>query len=154
MNMIHHSKNGYSSSFIARRYSQSLVTMINSAVWCRGNQAKPDHPPKFAQHHFYKKGQQGAVSIVCNLKDFTSNSFHMTKEDCSLLSPSVEMVLSKLRRVSGICLGLLYLKIYIYLLDILRHHIMCQALHYLLVPIRRLPQDIHLLQRLFGLPGT
>ena len=60
--------------------------------------------PKFAQYHFYRKGLQGAAFLVYNLEDFTSNSIHMTKEDCSLLSLSVESVLSELRRVSGIWL--------------------------------------------------
>ena len=41
-------------------------------------------PPKFAQYHVYKKGLLGGVSFVYNLKDFTSNSIHMTKEECML----------------------------------------------------------------------
>ena len=43
-------------------------------------------------------------SFVYNMKNFTAISIHITKEDCSLLSLSVEMVLSELRWVSGICL--------------------------------------------------
>ena len=48
--------------------------------------------------------QQGAVSFVYNLKDFTSNSIHMTKKDFSLLFFSVEILLSELKRVNGIWL--------------------------------------------------
>ena len=60
---------------------------LNHASWnSRGNQANPNHRPKSNQYHFYRKGQQSAVSFVYN---FTSNSIHMTKEDCSLLSLSV-----------------------------------------------------------------
>ena len=75
----------------------------------RGNQANSARPPKFAQYHFYRKGQQGAVSFVYNLKDFTSNSilsliFQIflisAKEDCSLLSFSVEIELSELGRIT------------------------------------------------------
>ena len=69
------------------------------------------HPPKFIHSvPFLQKGAglQGAISFVYNLKDFTSNSIHMTKEDYSLLSLFVEMILSELRRVSRICLVYYY----------------------------------------------
>ena len=40
-----------------------------SLVMYSGNQANPAQPPSSAQLHFYRKGQQGAVSFVYNLKN-------------------------------------------------------------------------------------
>ena len=42
------------------------------------------HPPKSAKYHFYREEQQGAIPIMCNLKDLTSNSIHMTKKTTPL----------------------------------------------------------------------
>ena len=38
----------------------------NLLMICIVNQASPARPPKFAQYHFYKKGQQGAV-FICHM---------------------------------------------------------------------------------------
>ena len=41
----------------------SVVTISGYSAYkaLRGNQANPAHSPKYAQFHFYRKGQQGEV---------------------------------------------------------------------------------------------
>ena len=88
-------------------YDTCTILWYTKIVFCKicmWKQSNVAHPPKFAQFHLYRKRQLGAVLFVSNLKHFSSKSIHMTKEDCSSLSLSVEMVLSELKRVSGVCL--------------------------------------------------
>ena len=58
----------------------------------------------FAQYHFCRKGQQWTV-LISHMNCVCCKVFQLIyKRDCFLLSFSVEMVLSELRRVSRICL--------------------------------------------------